>query len=74
MESKYKKHRPVYEFPERTEISDDMIERDGFDIPPRALNVIASYSNIGKYTDPLGMWTGTPTSKYEKPIQDADDL
>ncbi|MBR2344123.1 MAG: hypothetical protein IKA64_07710 [Clostridia bacterium] len=26
-------------------------------------------------TDPFGMWTGVPTDdKYEKPVQDADDL
>lgn len=30
----------------------------------------SEYSNV----DPLGMWTGTPENKYEKPVQDADDL
>ena len=26
-------------------------------------------------TDPFGSWTGTPTDgKYEKPVQDVDDL
>lgn len=24
--------------------------------------------------DPNGSWTGVPKDKYEKPIQDADDL
>ena len=25
-------------------------------------------------SDPDGSWTGVPLDKYEKPIQDADDL
>lgn len=25
-------------------------------------------------TDPLGSYTGVPEDKYEKPVQDADDL
>lgn len=31
--------------------------------------------NDGKSVcDPLGMYTGVPEDKYEKPVQDADDL
>lgn len=26
------------------------------------------------FTDPQGSWTGKPAEKYEKPVQDADDL
>lgn len=27
-----------------------------------------------KKTDPQGSWTGVPADRFEKPVQDADDL
>ncbi len=39
-----------------------------------AMNVVDSFASVGDETDPLGMWTGTPRKKNERPIQDADDL
>jgi len=36
---------------------------------------IDSYTDKeGLQFDPNGSWTGLPSDKYEKPIQDADDL
>ena len=43
-----------------------------------AINTSDKYQNGKKneiITDPFGSWTGTPTDgKYEKPVQDVDDL
>ena len=39
-----------------------------------ALSVVHSYSDDGIDTDPLGSWTGVPKDRYDRPIQDADDL
>ena len=37
--------------------------------------VIKAYSsNASSNCDPFGSYTGTPDEKFEKPIQDADDL
>lgn len=37
---------------------------------------IKEYIETGKEvnSDPDGSWTGCPENKYEKPVQDADDL
>lgn len=37
---------------------------------------IKEYVETGKEvnSDPDGSWTGCPENKYEKPVQDADDL
>lgn len=37
---------------------------------------IKEYTETGKEvnSDPDGSWTGNPERKYEKPVQDADDL
>ena len=37
---------------------------------------IKEYVKTGKEvnSDPDGSWTGCPENKYEKPVQDADDL
>lgn len=37
---------------------------------------IKEYTETGKEvnSDPDGSWTGCPERKYEKPVQDADDL
>ncbi len=40
----------------------------------KALLVIKSAENVGKKTDPLGSYTGTPEISSQKPVQDADDL
>ncbi len=39
-----------------------------------AVNAVNAFNSVGKETDPLGMWTGTPNSINERPVQDADDL
>ena len=39
-----------------------------------ALSVVRANSDSGINTDPQGSWTGVPNDKYDRPIQDADDL
>ena len=44
-------------------------------ISKKVKNVIDSYaSNDIKKTDPQGWYTGQPINKFEKPVQDQDDL
>lgn len=41
----------------------------------KAQAVVRAYlSSDMQKTDPLGSYTGKPVDKYEKPVQDADDL
>ena len=39
-----------------------------------ALNVIRESEKTDIQTDPLGSWTGVPEDRWDRPIQDADDL
>lgn len=42
---------------------------------PKAVQAAAEFIRTGKKTDPLGSYTGAPQpDRYEKPVQDADDL
>lgn len=41
---------------------------------PKTESVVRAYNDTGRKTDPEGSYTGTPTDKNVKPVQDADDL
>ncbi len=44
-------------------------------IPKKAQLVIDEIKKVGNKTDPQGMYTGRyEDEKYEKPVQDQDDL
>ncbi len=68
---------PELELPARSRI---YVDPDKFDCGmanspmTSAMNVVDSFNSVGDETDPLGMWTGNPKKKNERPIQDADDL
>ena len=45
------------------------------DVANKVASVIKAYHNKDNLkTDPNGSYTGVPLEKYEKPVQDADDL
>ncbi len=44
---------------------------------PSAKSAVEAYCNVGKETDPQGMYTGRNVSDsdlHDRPVQDADDL
>lgn len=45
----------------------DNLKRDGF-------SARVDLEDGVSVCDPLGMYTGVPEERYEKPVQDADDL
>lgn len=45
------------------------------DVANKVASVVKAYHNSENLkTDPNGSYTGVPCEKYDKPVQDADDL
>ncbi len=75
--SKKEKTMPKMEFPAKKvfkinpyELENGMVNTS----MEAAINAVNAFNSVGEDTDPLGMWTGNPVNKNERPVQDADDL
>lgn len=54
---------------------ENITSRKKNDVKNKAYEVVKAYlSKDLAETDPYGSYTGKPLDKYEKPVQDADDL
>ena len=49
-------------------------EKNGENMSDGGFENKVNFNDTSSAWDPLGMYTGVPREKYEKPIQDADDL